>query len=406
METNLLPGIEIDYSVLDNAIRKETSVSAMCAPHPLSSDKQSGQGNQTVVAAVTMAAATAPLLDPDLYFGDILGDDGVPPQALPTMMKSDDLEDTAQVEMHKSYPLGNGMHYSDQAPITSEELSHHRVSRADEDSVAGLSGATQYDQAGLSTAPTFLSSVNREGSSKHAVMGVPNFSGIAAAESLGGSLSLEKSNGHLMVSPMTEKVEASILNYDEMSVNDSAKSSSDAGSDGDEDKDTVINSPASGSSMTNGQMIGTHPDLYENLSPQIRDHIDQLREKIAAMPRRKLRESLAREVTIEDVEPLMFVNRDELAGMLGLGVTTWKTFMHSLGVPRWPARALKSQQGKEKKLLEKKDDAEKRGDADVIMKVNRDLEKLRHENERQRSTLKNNARLRVANVTMKKKRSV
>lgn len=84
-------------------------------------------------------------------------------------------------------------------------------------------------------------------------------------------------------------------------------------------------------------------ETFESLSPDMQSKIRELKSKIKAMTRRKLRESLARDVKLYEVEPLMVVNRDDLAGFLGLGVTTWKSFVHSeLGVPRWPARALKS----------------------------------------------------------------
>lgn len=83
-------------------------------------------------------------------------------------------------------------------------------------------------------------------------------------------------------------------------------------------------------------------ETFASLSPDMQARANALKSKIKAMPRRKLRESLARDVKLVEVEPLMVVNRDDLAGFLGLGVTTWKSFVHSeLGVARWPARALK-----------------------------------------------------------------
>lgn len=84
-------------------------------------------------------------------------------------------------------------------------------------------------------------------------------------------------------------------------------------------------------------------DRYEELPRKLQHHVDMLRLKIAGMPRRKLRGCLANEVTLEEIEPLMGVNRDDLATMLSLGVTTWKSFVHQeLGIARWPARSLKS----------------------------------------------------------------
>ncbi len=84
-------------------------------------------------------------------------------------------------------------------------------------------------------------------------------------------------------------------------------------------------------------------DRWGELPKEIRFHVENLRKKVARMPRRKLRGCLARDVTLEEIEPLMIVNRDDLATMLSLGVTTWKSFVHNeLGVSRWPARMLKS----------------------------------------------------------------
>lgn len=141
-------------------------------------------------------------------------------------------------------------------------------------------------------------------------------------------------------------------------------------------------SAAQGSNACSLRDLRSHPDLYENLDSAMQAKVDALREKIAVMPRRKLRESLADGVTLEEVEPLMSVNRDELAGMLGLGVTTWKMFVHhTLGIPRWPARVLKSQLTREMSLRTKKSDAEQRGDiagaAGLQTELNSLLEKRR-----------------------------
>ncbi len=121
----------------------------------------------------------------------------------------------------------------------------------------------------------------------------------------------------------------------------------------------------------------TNTDLYENLSPELQMRVDHLREKIAKMPRRKLRESLAKGVTIDEVIPLMSVNRDDLAEMLGLGVTTWKIFIHNtFGIPRWPARVLKSQETREQSLRGRLRDAELRGDTHTTQELWQELKKL------------------------------
>ncbi|KAI0566828.1 hypothetical protein FGB62_5g263 [Gracilaria domingensis] len=163
-------------------------------------------------------------------------------------------------------------------------------------------------------------------------------------------------------------------------------------------------SPSSNISMTCPR-IGSHPDLYENLSADMQARIDAMARKIANMPRRKLRESLAEGVTIEDVEPLMIVNRDELAGMLGLGVTTWKMFVHnSLGVPRWPARALKSQTMKEKKLLQSLREAEGRGDHDSIIRIKKEHSRVVQNHLKRRRLFRAEAKQRSERNAIRKKR--
>lgn len=153
--------------------------------------------------------------------------------------------------------------------------------------------------------------------------------------------------------------------------------------------------------------IGSHPDLYENIDPLLRAKVDALARKISGMPRRKLRECLAQRVTIEDVEPLMVLNRDELAGMLGLGVTTWKMFVHnSLGVPRWPARALKSQVVKENKLLQRLKEAEMRGDADAMHRLRTEHSRVVQSHMKRRKMFRLEAKQRLQKPGFKKRRGL
>jgi hypothetical protein len=107
-----------------------------------------------------------------------------------------------------------------------------------------------------------------------------------------------------------------------------------------------------GFSGIGGENKSSVRDQYDELPLEVRQRIDRLRAKISKMPRRKLRECLAGAVTLEEIEPLMGVNRDDLATMLSLGVTTWKSFVHQeLGVSRWPARSLKSAMAKRRDAL-------------------------------------------------------
>lgn len=170
--------------------------------------------------------------------------------------------------------------------------------------------------------------------------------------------------------------------------------------------DTTLPSNRSNMSMSSPG-IGSHPDLYENIDPLLRAKVDALARKISGMPRRKLRECLAQRVTIEDVEPLMVLNRDELAGMLGLGVTTWKMFVHnSLGVPRWPARALKSQLVKENKLLQRLKEAEMRGDSDTVHRLRNEHSRVVQSHMKRRKMFRLEAKQRLQKPGFKKRRGL
>lgn len=132
-----------------------------------------------------------------------------------------------------------------------------------------------------------------------------------------------------------------------------------------------------------------HSELYNSLSPDMQQKVDHLREKIAKMPRRKLRKSLTKGVTIEEVMPLMSLNRDDLAEMLGLGVTTWKIFIHNtFGIPRWPARVLKSQELREKGLQNRLNDAELRGDTAAAADLLQELRKLEDKRRKMRNKIR------------------
>lgn len=126
-----------------------------------------------------------------------------------------------------------------------------------------------------------------------------------------------------------------------------------------------------------------------DLGPSLQRAIGALRAKIETMPRRKLRESLARGVTIDEVIPLMSVNRDDLAGMLGLGVTTWKIFIHhTFGIPRWPARVLKSQEMRERSLQGRLREAEARGDAQACADLWGELRVLQEKRKKGRNQIR------------------
>jgi hypothetical protein len=136
-------------------------------------------------------------------------------------------------------------------------------------------------------------------------------------------------------------------------------------------------------------------DQYDDLSDDIKYRIDALREKILQMPRRKLRESLADKVTLDEIEPLMAVNRDDLATMLSLGVTTWKSFVHQeLGIARWPARSLKSSATKTRETRERLLMAVEEGRSEDIAALHVELERLQSDHEHIMEQLRAAARLR------------
>jgi len=143
----------------------------------------------------------------------------------------------------------------------------------------------------------------------------------------------------------------------------------------------------------NMSMPRTTTGPYENLSPELQLHVDALREKIDKMPRRKLRDSLRKNVTIEEVEPLMSINRDDLAEMLGIGVTTWKLFVHtSFDLPRWPARVLKSQQMQEKSAHVRLNDAKLRGDTHATAEIWQELKKIEDKKYKWKNKLRTKAK--------------
>jgi hypothetical protein len=124
------------------------------------------------------------------------------------------------------------------------------------------------------------------------------------------------------------------------------------------------------------------PARYGELPADVQAKIQALSGKISRMPRRKLRECLANEVTLQEVEPLMVVNRDDLATMLSLGVTTWKSFVHQeLGVARWPARGLKSIANKSREARDRLEAAARDGCRGQAGALRLDLFRLGQERE-------------------------
>lgn len=463
-------GAEIsEVGLLDDSLRKESNPMTSFFPR-----------SAAAAAAAAAEAAAAPFVEYDFYFGDILGEDGVPPHALPTMTRHDtvvveeasfeehsgitDEEMTASVSMsgaainnkHSTKTVTGGaansatLGVSKRLNFKKRKPSHtftnsnmtpsnmqiprmmHSTPHTRHPVQSTLGGGTHEctrdDQFNFCSEPTMNSTHSHINSASTG--SVPDAQHPSQQKFTQHIQEASPSQHQVTIPPPSTaasrarliKPDECLFSCDDLSLSvdsdpDDSQSDNDCGPDGDADGDdeattVILDSPGSGScgsgcatgtrvgntSATNTTVSGlgnvalSHPDQYENLDEMTRMYVDALRDKIALMPRRKLREYLARHVSLEDVVPLMAVNRDELAGMLGLGVTTWKTFMHSIGVSRWPARALKSHKVKEKKIVEKIEEARKMNEFDIVAKLERDLVKVRGASGRMMKGIKGKAR--------------
>lgn len=386
-----------EYAQLENALRKDSN-----APEP---------GN--AMPEKPLKTVAPPLLEPEFYFGDILGDDGVPPQSMNNMIKSEDhlLEGDQNEAATSNVAEFEQTFTADDFRCPSSITK--RQPGSSEGTETNLSGALA-SFVGSDVSAEYAGQHNEKVVNQSCPISVGAQGKVVVGTSIRGvGEPLSQSNVRNNNSEIHGGREVPLYRYiTKPDVVSNGKQAGDAGNnmdfryddDGKDGSDSMLDSPVSDTSVS-GSGIGSHPDLYENLEKEVRDKVDRLREIVTAMPRRKLRESLAKGVTIEDVEPLMCVNRDELAGILGLGVTTWKMFVHhTLGVPRWPARALKSQFVKEQRLLEKRLEAESRGEYDSARRIASDLAKLMEVHKRRRKAFRNDAKMRVQQLSINKKR--
>lgn len=413
---NELPNFPFDYALLEQV---------------LENGERSEQSPTNTPKDTVERSVAPPMLEPEFYFGDILGDDGVASQSLSNAIKSEGItvddafgegENLEERHFQRAVqrPEMNDDDYS--SAQKSEEIRH-----ADTDlssaiaSLVGSNDSTEYKENEMKPVELtgFHESVSRKGTDA-----VSRMDDYVAREQVKSEFDMERVNMEMYQGlkeqrPFDREVKnkrrtdgSSAVQHDEVSLNRESMNGSCISKDESEEMDDAIKSPVSDSSMSGPSMdgriegrMGSHPDLYYNLSPKIRRLIDRLREKISKMSRRKLRKSLALGVTLDEVEPLMCVNRDELAYMLGVGVTTWKMFVHhTLGIPRWPARALKSQQGKERKMLQKKEEAERRGDFELAMRVGRELNKMTYNHKCQRNMLRCDAKTRIDKQNLRRKK--
>lgn len=370
-ESSSLSSFDLEYILLEQALKKD--------------------GNNAAPAEPQIPTERKPIhniLEPEFYFSDILGDNGIPPHSLETGQGG--LYNSADVPNDKSLLEGNHMQMdadfsnalaglvgSDVSAEFSEDIGSARLKDQ------FISRAAHRD--GLDAAHERLYGRSIAGSSFHG--------NVKAFRDL-KNISVGRIGKH-----RKRYAKDSILNHCEKDQFTLLKTA-------DCEDEPKVQSPLSNSSVSGGCNnigIGSHPDLYENLSGDIREKVDRLQGIISAMPRRKLRESLAQGVSIDDVEPLMCVNRDELAAMLGLGVTTWKMFVHhTLGIPRWPARALKSQKVKETKLIQKIHEAEQREEYDVADRLRRELHKLIQTHLRRRKLFRDDVKHKISHGAIKK----
>lgn len=379
-ETSSLSSFDLEYALLEQALKKDSN------------------GTTPVPAEVQAPLERRPvhnILEPEFYFSDILGDNGIPPQSLVTGQGN--LYNAADVPSEKNEHEGN--HERIDAEITNALAGLVGSDVSADFAEEGIAGGRVNSQLLPRTATresqeasnTCLYARNMGGSSYNGngttLRDMKNISSVGRIAKQRRRLLKEAAAANFEKDPFL------VIKTDN-SVEDSKAQSH------------LSDSSISGAG-TGGVGIGSHPDLYENLSDDIREKVDRLKATISSMPRRKLREYLARLVSIDDVEPLMCVNRDELADMLGLGVTTWKMFVHhTLGIPRWPARALKSQKVKEKKLLQKKMEAEQRGEYDVADRIQRELSRLTQAHIRRRKLFRDDVNMRVSHGMIEKKRSL
>lgn len=374
--TNPISNFDWEYALLEHALRKDRSSSSV--PKIMEEQPQK---------------CSSPLLEPEFYFGDILGDDAIPPQPLVNICKEEDkiqpdeLDQVAEATNFASYeqklPISDNNHlthtgFSHQTHNSDTDLSTALASLVSSHVSSESISTKNLEHSNAKIAEVWESENNYQVSSKRRALGCDlerpakytrytrDSEWVAEAQRTCDQNSELDPNR----TSVTETVYSGFLRGERDHQNGLPVRDDDdlLGS-----FDPTMHSPVSDSSMTRPG-VRSHPDLYENLTPDIREKVDRLRQKISAMPRRKLRESLAQGVSLKDIEPLMCLNRDELAGMLGVGVTTLKIFVHNtLQVPRWPARALKSQRVKVQKLVLKKIEAERKGDEEQAKRVQRDL---------------------------------
>lgn len=397
-ETTSMAIFDQEMALLDQVLRKD--------------GRTSGPSSSCTVQARSETKSMPSLLEPELCFSDILGDNGTPPQLL--TIKSGDHDEEPPIfqcmamnrsskDAQENEKLAKPR-FPSQGSILDLDVSRALVSigYADSREAREVEGGQQ----AMTNRQVTFSNVTREqenedthtlsknsGSSKNSILSPANSFGLVDLQKVAALNPNAKEKTryseirdfrtHGSDRLETETENPLLIARQQVTFNDGAYS------------------PISDSSMSGA---GTHPDLYENLGLLERKLVDKLKGKISFMPRRKLRESLAKYVSIEEVEPLMSVNRDELAGMLGLGVTTWKMFVHhTLGIPRWPARALKSQKVKEKKLLQKKAEAEARGEYVVAERVEKELARLKQAHMRRRKLFRRDGRIAISNSGISKK---
>lgn len=124
------------------------------------------------------------------------------------------------------------------------------------------------------------------------------------------------------------------------------------------------------------------PEMPKNVSTQTRLSILGIRNKVQKIKRSKLLQGLAAAVKIDEVLPLLGLNRDNVARLVGVSTTTWKGFAHKkLGIKRWPGRTFRKFEDTETYLHRRLAFAEKLNDT-------ADMETARLEMKQLKETMK------------------
>lgn len=102
-----------------------------------------------------------------------------------------------------------------------------------------------------------------------------------------------------------------------------------------EDVEMKNHTVSTGSSQSVGSDNLEEIDL-QGMTPELKQRLDALRQKLTTFKKRKLLQSMCESVTYEEVKPLMKMNVMDISSYLNICYVTWKKFFHFVGIKRWP----------------------------------------------------------------------